>query len=90
MKKLLITLGISTLMLFGCSMTTESVEKRNQDFDTIFTTVEQVGAVEFIVKDTNTGCYYIQTFGYANTATYSPYLGEDGKVMGCGQKDFKY
>lgn len=95
MKKLLIISIMSTLMLVGCSEiesgnSTNKQDSMNRDRDTIFEVVEKIGRWEYVVKDNKTGCYYIQSVGGQDTYTYSPYLGEDGKVMGCGQKDFKY
>lgn len=86
MKKLLIISAMSILALVGC----DDRENINRDMNTIFTVVEEIGSYEYVVKDTRTGCFYIQSSTYTGYFTYSPYLGEDGKVMGCGQKDFKY
>lgn len=85
MKKLLIVSAVSILMLVGCSR-----EESNTKRDSIFTVVERIGTYDYIVKDTNTGCYYIQSGSSGNVFTYSPYLDKDGQVMGCGIEDSKY
>lgn len=87
MKKLLAISAITIMALAGC---TNNVEETNKSRNSIFTVVEKASDYDYIVKDTTTGCYYIQSLASYGYYVYTPYVGEDSKVIGCGQKDFKY
>ena len=80
MKKLLLVAGLSVLVLVGCNMETGDTLRG----DSILVDVGDLSNGYDLVRDTNTGCIYINN---SNDYALIPYYGEDGKVMGCGEEN---
>jgi predicted small secreted protein len=81
MKKLLLigAVAIGAISLAGCGYTVGSTVE-----DGAWKVIGEHGHYDML-RDLKTGCVYIEsTDGYEIT----PYYGEDGKVVGCGQKNF--
>ena len=84
MNKKLLILGLAsalTLGLAGCSSGYETGE----DVDGNFKAIGDMGDFD-LLRDKATGCVYIQS--HHDSAEMSPYIGRDGKVMGCGDSSF--
>lgn len=80
MKKLLLV-GLTAVLLVGCGNYDSGHSVNNSLVD-----VGNLGEGYDLLRDTNTGCVYIKEFnGHAHPLT--PYYGEDGKVVGCGQTE---
>lgn len=82
MKKLLLIGGLTAILLTGCSGNAETGTQVNSNL----VDVGDLGDGYDLMRDTKTGCVYIQEFlGHSHPLT--PYYNEEGKVEGCGQKD---
>jgi hypothetical protein len=82
MKKVLFVVALSSMVLSGCGYKEgEHIENGR------FKVVDKTGSYD-ILRDTKTGCMYF----YEDVASYShpltPVYDENGKVMGCGKKNF--
>ena len=83
MKKKTLALGValSVLTLAGCS---GAYEEGNTVEDGAWRVVGEKGRYD-ILRDTDTGCMYLQSKRSINGIT--PYYDEDGEIMGCGEEE---
>lgn len=73
---------ISTLTLTACN----GYETGSTVEDGAWIVVGNKGSYD-VLKDAKTGCLYLQSFNDRSGIT--PYFDENGKVMGCGEKDYE-
>jgi hypothetical protein len=83
MKKLLI-IGVASLSLLGLAGC--DGYETGTIVDGTFKAVGDVGSYD-ILRDVETGCTYLQS--HTSSTGITPYFGEDGEVIGCGQKNIK-
>lgn len=82
MKKLAL-IGITAVaLLSGCGYETGEVVQNGRFID-----VGDLGDGYDLLRDKETGCVYIQEHS-AHAYPLTPYYGEDGEVVGCGETDF--
>lgn len=81
MKKLLLVLGLSVLALIGCNNETGEV------LNSGLVDIGDLGSGYDLIRDSETGCVYIYQSNSSYSTPLTPYYGEDGKVVGCGEKD---
>lgn len=80
MKKLSLLLGLSILALVGCNQETG----RGLRGDSTLVDIGDLSSGYDLIRDTNTGCVYINN---TNDYALTPYYDEDGEVMGCGEEN---
>lgn len=83
MKKTIIAIFTLTSLLAGCSHNNETGEYVNEQI----VDIGNLGGYYDLVRDINTGCVYIYERGASYSRPLTPYYGEDGEVVGCGEKD---
>lgn len=81
MKKLVLAglIGLTALTLGACGYEQGSTVYGK------FKVIGDVGGNYALLRDVDTGCIYIETSSYPSI---SAFFDEEGKVAGCGQKDF--
>jgi len=81
MKKLLLLLSVTSVILAGCAG--DSIKEENKDY-IVVDNKKGFLSTRKIIKEKETGCYYLES-----TYNFTPYYDENGKVKGCGEHNEK-
>lgn len=81
-KRLLLVGALSLSVLTACNNDTGKVIKGD------LVDVGDFASGYDLLRDMNTGCVYIYQSDSSYSTPITAYYGEDGKVVGCGEKDF--